>query len=443
VSFDPPVAVEHTLPGGVTVFFLRDATLPLVDVYARFASGYGRFPRTRYAPGTALPSLLRSGGAGSLSPEAWEVELERFAIQTSFGGSGDAVTSSLNTLAVHLDTAVALWAAALQAPAFDSATVEVWRGQELENVRRQGDDPGRLAYAEFNRLMYGDHPVGWEMEASDLSPELLNRESLAWVHRQVVCRENLILGVAGAVEWERIRPRLEALVEGLPGCPEPPPARDSVPVGAAPGVYLIPRPVAQSVIVAAHPVALKQDTSTAYFASRIGNSILGAAGMSSRLMQTIRTREGLAYGASSLWTTPRRYDGLLGSTTRVRGEATARAVELLLTTMAEMAAGEAPESEVATRVAELVNGFVFNFQSPSQIVTRRMAYRAAGLPDDWLQAYVRGIQAVTPEAIRATFAEHLDLDRMVILVVGDPETFSGGAEGLERFGPVRILEPAN
>ena len=32
------------------------------------------------------------------------------------------------------------------------------------------DDPQRLAFAEFNRLLYGDHPVGWEMKAEDLGP---------------------------------------------------------------------------------------------------------------------------------------------------------------------------------------------------------------------------------------------------------------------------------
>jgi predicted Zn-dependent peptidase len=54
--------------------------------------------------------------------------------------------------------------------------------------------------------MYGDHSVGWEMAPSDLEPEDLTEDRLRWVHRRVVCPENLILGVTGDVTWERIRP---------------------------------------------------------------------------------------------------------------------------------------------------------------------------------------------------------------------------------------------
>ena len=99
--------------------------------------------------------------------------------------------------------------------------VEVWRGQELESVRRRRDDPGRLAFSEFNRLMFGDHPIGWEMEAADLEPADLSRKQLEWVYRRVFCPDNLILGVTGDVSWRELSPRLERLVAGWARAPSP------------------------------------------------------------------------------------------------------------------------------------------------------------------------------------------------------------------------------
>lgn len=437
VRFDPPEAEERQLSNGVTVFFLEDRTLPLVNVYARFAGGYGRFPREYYAAGTAFPSMLRSGGTQDMAPDSVERVLERYAILTSFGGSGDAVSASLNTLSEHLPTALEIFGALLRRPGFDTARVEVWRGQEVESARRRRDDPGRLAFSEFNRLMYGDHPVGWEMSVEDLAPELVGPDRFRWLQERVLCPERLLLGVAGDVSWDEVEPLLEAFMADWPPCAEPLPAPPDADVGAPPGVYLIPRPVNQSTVVLAHASTLRQDDSRDYFASRIGNAILGAGGFTSRLMNRIRTREGLAYGVSSLWTTPTRYDGLLGATTRTRSDATVEVVRLILETMEGMAAAAPTREEMETTIDESVNGFVFNFESPTQIVARRMAYRAGGLPDDWLQNYLDGIQRVQPQQVRDVFRRHLRPDRMVILVVGDPAAMG---DELASLGPVTVLD---
>ncbi|MEJ2540829.1 MAG: pitrilysin family protein [Gemmatimonadota bacterium] len=438
LDFHPPTPVEHRLSNGVTVFFLPDSTLPLVDVYARFSGGWGRFERRHFAAGSALPSLLRRGGTRTRSPDSVSHAMEYLALQTSFGGSGESVTSTLNTLRRHLPEALDLWAEMLREPGFDTAEIAVWRGRELENVRRRTDEPGRLAFAEFNRLLYGDHPVGWEMTVDDLTPERLTDEELHWVHERVLCPGNLLLGVAGDVAWDEIEPLLEQEFASWPECPEPLPPSPAAQVGADPGVYLVPRPVNQSVVVMAHPVSLQQGDTPEYFASRIGNAILGAGGLTSRLMGRIRTEEGLAYGASSVWTTPRRYEGLLGATTRTRTDATARVVRLVRETLVSMTEEPATEDEVNAAVDEWVNGWVFNFESPSRIVARALAFRASKLPDDWLTRYLAGIQAVEPDDVRRVYGRHLRPDQLVILVVGDPGPLR---EPLEALGPVTVLEP--
>jgi len=437
LHFDPPRPEEHRLDNGVTVFFLRDASLPLVEIQARFGGGWSRYPRDYYAAGTALPSLLRRGGTRTRSPDSVSHALEYLAVQTSFGGSGESVTSSMNTLREHLPEAMDLWMEMLREPAFDSTQLTVWRDREVESVLRRRDDPGRLAFSEFNRLLYGDHPVGWEMAPEDLTPERLNRETIAWLHARVVCPDNLLLGVSGDVTWEELSPLLEAELADWPACPSSLPPPPEARVGAPAGVYLVPRPVNQSSVVVAQPVALRQGDSPDYFASRIGNAILGASGFSSRLVGRIRTEEGLAYGAASVWTTPRSYDGLLGATTRTRTDATVRAIRLILETLASMAETPPSEDEVGTAVDEWVNGWVFNFESPARIVGRTLAFRASGLPDDWLERYLEGIQAVRPEDIQHVFEEHLRIDDMVILVVGDPDELLAP---LEALGPVTLLE---
>ena len=306
----------------------------------------------------------------------------------------------------------------------------------MEGVRRRTDDPQRLAFSEFNRLLYGDHPIGWEMEAADLEPEDVNPGVLRQVHQRIVCPEHLTLGVTGDADWPSVEPLLRQLVEQVPACDEPLPEAPIPEIRRAPGVFLVEKELAQSVVVMAHPTAVRLADDPEYYAAMIGNSILGAGGFSSRMLGRVRTEEGYAYSATSLWTTPRKHEGIVGATTRTRPENTVAAIELILSTMQELRTAPPTEEEVGTTVDRIVNGFVFNFDSPAQVLARTMYYLAQELPEDWLQLYLAGVQRIRPEQVRATFDRHLRPEEMTILVVGDPALL---AEDLATLGPVQVI----
>lgn len=441
LQFNPPRADEHTLSNGVSVLHLEDPSLPLVTVTARFRGGSSHFPRAYYAAATALPALIRSGGTRSLPPDSLDALLERYAITTSVGTGGESSFATMNSLTRHLDVGLEVLADMLRRPRFDSARVEVWRGQQLESVRRRADDPNRLAFSEFNRLLFGDHPIGWEMEPADLEPEDLARERLEWLHRRVFCPDNLILGVTGDVSWTEIEPRLERLASGWDACAQPLERAPRPDIRTEPGVFLIPRSLPQSVVVMAHTTEVRLGDTQEYFASRIGASILGGGGLSSRLMTRLRTERGLAYSASALWTTPITYPGLVGAVTRINTEQTVEAIRLILSSIGEMTETPPAAEEVERKVAEIVNGFVFNFESPARIVARQITYRWQRLPDDWLDRFLLGVQAVGPDDVRRVFRDHVVPERMVILVVGDPEQMDVPLDALGDVTLLQIPEP--
>ncbi len=435
VRFAPPEAVERRVRE-VPVYFLEDRELPLVTLYAVFEGGVRNFSRDYFAAATAMPALMRTGGTHSLPPDSVDDRIERLALAMSFGQGGSSASTWVNTVTDHLDEAVRIWTGMLRKPRFDSVQVELWRGSELERVRRRTDDPASLAFGRFNHIMYGNHPVGWEMSPADLEPDDLSPARLRHVHQAVVCPENLVLGVTGDVSWERAAALVDSLLAGWPSCSgdllDPPrPA-----IRTAPGVFVLHREIEQSVIVMAHTSAVRQGDNPSYFASRIGNAILGASGLSSRLSERLRTEEGYAYGASSLWTTPGREDGLVGALTRTGPGTTIAATRLLLETIDSMRASAPLPDEVAHTIDEIANGFVFNFQTPFQIVARRMAYQRLDLPRDWLERYLEGITEVNAADVLEVFREEVDPERMTILLVGDTTRFDASPAEL---GAVTLL----
>jgi len=436
IRFEQPNPERHDVLG-VQVLYLEERELPLVTALVGFQGGYGLFSRDLYAAGTALPSLLRYGGVIGMTPDAVDEELETYAIQTSFGSGGGAISSGMNVLSEHFESAMALWGRMLTEPAFDIDEVEIWRGRQLENVLRRPDDPSTVAFTAFNHLLYGDHPIGWDMTGEDLSPERLTRPILEQIHARIVCRENLLIGLTGDVPWSRAHPVVEAFVGRVPPCTEPLPPPPIPDVRPRPGVFLIPKELDQAVIVLAHPTNLPLSDEPEYFAATIGNAILGGGGFSSRIMDRVRTERGYAYSASSLWTTPREYPGLIGAVTRTQPETAVAAVEVILETMREFGREPPSQDEVHTTVDRIVNGFVFNFENAAQIVSRTLFYLAQELPEDWLERYLRGVQAVGPMDVAAVFDAHLRPEEMTILIVGD--TARMGLSELERLGPVTLL----
>lgn len=444
LDFDPPRVQERELDDGTPVLFLEDHTLPLVDVMVRFEGGYAHFGRDHYAVATAMPTLLRTGGTRTLSPDSVDRLMELYALQTRFGAGGAGASAHLNTLTENLDEAVDLWVEMLRSPRFDSSRIEAWRGRAREGVRRRRDSPSALAYSEFNRLMFGDHPTGWGMTEEDLAPEKLTPEAFRWLHRRIFCRENMVLGVSGDLGWERAKALLGRALAGWPQCPAPLPEEETSPPRDDPAVFVIPREVSQSVVIMAEPSGILRSDTAAYAASRIANAILGGGGFTSRLMSRVRTDEGLAYSVSSLWTTPSDEEGVAGAVAQTRADATSRTAALVLEVMREMVREPPTAEEVRTAVDEIANGFVFNFQNAAQIVSRKLLYRSAGLPDDWLQRYVDAVQAVGPEDVHRVVRQHLDPDGMTVLLVGDTAQFDPSPEALglsrETHGPVRYLE---
>ncbi|MCE2454627.1 MAG: insulinase family protein [Gemmatimonadetes bacterium] len=438
VDFVPPEP-ERRVVEGVPVYLIQDNTLPLVTFYARLEGGYARFGRENYASGMALPALLRYGGVAGAPPDSIDRLIEHYALQTTFGGGGGAITSSVNTLSEYLNEAVELWGAMLADPGLDSTEVEIWRGRQLEQVRRRTDDPGTLAVSRFNRMIYGDHPIGWELTAADLSSDRLSRASVLEIARRVMCRDNLSLGVVGDVDWNTLRPlantlvrRFEACADSVPPTPRPQVNRDA-------GVFVLHRAeAAQSVLILAHTTDVRLSDDSDYYSASIGNSVLGAGGFSSRLMSRLRSERGYAYSVSSLWTTPRDYEGLLGATTRTSPETAAAAARLIVETMNGLRLEPPTEMEVRTASDAIVNGFVFSFENPGQIISRTMFYEAQDLPSDWLSRYVRGVQRVTPETVHRAFLRHLRPGEMTTLVVGDTTRMDMAA--FADLGPVTFLD---
>ncbi len=439
--FNQPSSEIHKITGKVNVLFLQDSSLPLVSLFARFRGGTVHFNREEQGVVTAVPMLLRTGGSEQITPDSIDTLLEQYAINLSFGRDGKSSFSSLNTLTDYLDESLEIWSLLLTQPGFSPEMIQVWRNQELDYLRRSERDPNTIAIRTFNQLMFGDHPTGWTLRPEDLDPEDLDPENLRAIHRKIFCRDNLTLGVTGNTTWSNILPKLNKLAESIPPCESTFKEILPIPVSAGPGIYVVANGLPQTTIIMGKHSKVKLDDHTEYFAAQVGNLILGGSGLNSRLSDRIRSESGLSYSASSIWTAPTQPPGVLAAMTQTKNSSTATVIKLISKVLQEMAEKPPNSKEVRDAIDEISNGFIFNFQSPAQIVSRQMLYLTQNLPLNWLSIYLKGIQQINAQDIHNIFSENIaltGLEDMVTVVVGNHDMLESE---LKKIGTVYKIEP--
>jgi zinc protease len=378
-------------------------------------------------------ALLRSGGAGGLSAEKMDDELEFMASSVESSIGKDMGTVSLSALSKNLDRTLQIFMDVLLKPDFSEKRLEIIRRQMVEGLRRQNDDPKEIAGRELLRAIYKDHPLGAVPDFKSVAA--ISRQDLVAFHQRFFRASNMILTVSGDFERDQMLARLNALF-GKPAAE------------AGPEVAPVPQPKTafnqeihygkkesgQTVIRMGH-LGITKDNPDIY-AVRLLDYILGGS-FTSRLMMEVRTNQGLAYNVGSHFDVGRLLTGTFTAETETKPETTVKVIELMRDIIAGMTREEVSEQELAAAREAIVNSFMFGFTSPGSIVMQRARLEFYGYQPDYLDKYRERISAVTRQDILSAARKYLRPEALKIVVVGNDAKFD---KPLSALGKVELLK---
>ncbi|HSR42389.1 MAG TPA: hypothetical protein VLL48_09460, partial [Longimicrobiales bacterium] len=120
LEFDPPTPESFELSNGVTVFFLRDDALPLVDVFVNLRGGYAYFEREQYAAASGLLPLMRNAGTRRFTPDSLDAHVAFHALGIRTSTDGSRMILGGTGLRRQLDLVMETWSEILLRPRFDA-----------------------------------------------------------------------------------------------------------------------------------------------------------------------------------------------------------------------------------------------------------------------------------------------------------------------------------
>lgn len=415
-----PPYQEFELPNGLKVYLVEDHELPLIDGVAVIHTGDRLEPGDKTGLAGIVGEVMRSGGTAQHPPDALNQFLEQRAASIETGIDTTSGSASFSALTEDTVEVFNLFAEVLRQPAFPPEWIEFAKNQRRGGIARRNDDPEGIAGREFQKLIYGaTSPYARTIEYATLAQ--VSRSDIVSFYQQYFHPNNMLLGIIGDFDPQQMR----ALIEAKFGDWQP--SSDSVKrdlIAQLPqvkqvqtgGVFVVDQPqLSQSSIEIGH-LGGRLD-SPDYAPLSIMNEVLN--GLGGRLVNEVRSRQGLAYSVYAYWSPQFDYPGLFVAAGQTRSDATVPFIKATLTELEKIRTTSISETELALAKDSVLNAFIFNFATPYQTLSRLMRYEYYGYPQDFIFQYQKQLAATTTADVQRVAQAYLKPADLVTLVVGN------------------------
>ncbi len=414
----PPDYKRFQLRNGLTVYLMEDHEWPLVRGTVLVRTGDRFEPAEKIGLASLVGDVLRTGGTQQHSPEQLNQILEQRAAAIEAGIDSTIGSVGFSALSEDLSTVFDLFAEVVQTPAFDPSKLELAITQNQGAIARRNDNPESIASREFYKLIYGESsPYARTTEYATLAN--ISRADVLAFYQQYFQPQQMILGIVGDFDSQQMRSRLERQFGTWR--PKQPQAVMPVPTVTATqskGVFVVNQPQLSQSNVLLGQLGGKLD-SPDVFALYVVNGVMN--GLGGRLVNQVRSQQGLAYSVYASWQPQYDYPGVFVAGGQTRSQTTVPFIQSVKAELKKLQTAPITAAELKLAKDSILNSFVFNFQDPSQTLYRLMRYDYFGYPSDFLFRYQRGVKAVAIADVQRVAQTYLKPDQMVTLVVGNTQ----------------------
>jgi zinc protease len=427
-EFQPPKAEPYRVPlqNGPVLYIAEDRELPLVTISIAVHTGDWVEPDGKEGLTDLCGNLLTRGGTETRTAQELEERLAFLAANLGSVIKGAQGSVSLNLLSKDLDEGLAILREVLTKPRFQQDRVDLQKQQMLQGMKQRNDDSATIESFESDYLAYGEK--FWDTRyQTAASVESITRDDLLAFHKRWFFPSNFVVTASGDFDRATMIQKLEKLFSDWPATGNPPPPIPQDIVMAKPGVYLVDKEVNQGRVAMLLPGIMRENPD--YYALIIMNDIFGGGGFTSRIVNRVRSDEGLAYSVSSTFPGGVYFPYAFRAGFQSKSRTVAYATSIIIDEMKRIAAEPVNDDELENAKRGFIDRLPRSFASKAQIVgvlaNEEFTGRYHTEPNYW-QTVVAKINAVTKEDVQRVAKKYLTPEQLVILVVGDKDEILQG-----------------
>ena len=415
--FAGPLGERIVLENGMVLLLSERHELPVVTVNMAIRAGGIEEPADK-AGLASLTAALLTQGTGKRTADQINREIDFIGGSLGVSGGDDFATASLRVLKKDVRKGFALLADVLMHPAFDQKEIDRKVKEMLASIRQQKDEPEVIAREAFTKAVFGMHPYGTVNDDVAAFLPAAARKDIVDLYQRRYGPNNCILAVVGDISAAEAVALAREFFQGWKRADDTTGAHPRPPVIERTTVTKLDKSITQANIAVGQLGIRREDPD--YYAVSVMNYILGGGGFSSRLMDNIRDDRGLAYDVHSLFLAQKE-PGVFRIWTQTKSESANEAIAEIFKELQRIRKEPVSDKELSDAKAYLTGSFPLRMDTSAKIAGILTAVEIYGLGLDYPDRYPVLINAVTKEDILRVAREHIDPDRMVIVVLGDQE----------------------
>ena len=348
----------------------------------------------------------------------------------SIGGNIDAFTAkecisfSIKMLDEHLPIALDVLSDLVLNPIFDEQDISRERGVILEEIKMDEDNPDYLVHEIFTQNFWKDHPLGRPILGTRDTVRRFERPPVLDFYSQRFSPGNVIITAAGHLNHERF---VELVTKYFQRMKPVSNGFHSSPPTIVPRIVLRNKKSLEQVQICvgvpSYPITHEKRHS-----SYILNTLLGG-GMSSRLFQNIRERQGLAYAVFSELS-PYRDTGCLSIYAGTSVESARKVVESITKEFRQLKDEVIADEELRRAKDHLKGSLMLSLESTASRMSNLARQEMYFGHFFSLDALVESIEAVTADDVQRIARTFFDSKQIALTILGNLENFKIGREDL-------------
>jgi len=409
-----PRVHRSVLPNQLRVIVFEDHSLPVVVFRLLTDAGSWRDPKGKEGLANLTAKAILLGTAARSASEIDE-QLDFMGSSLDASCTKDYAVLGMETLKSRMEKGAALLAETLTQPAFPDGEIQKEIARISGGIQSAEDRPMETAEKAFDKALFGAGPYGHYVEGTRESLATVTREDVARFHAAYYRPNNSILTVGGDITPEEVQARIVPLLSAWTAgeIPETPFTASFAEKGET---VLIDKTVAQATIVLGNPGVDRSNKD--YYALLVMNHILGGGSFSSRLVEEIRIKRGLAYALASFFSA-RKHDGAFQIVVQTKNASAREAIALAVEQMRRIQQEPVSASELETARKYLIGSFPQRFSTQKDLADFLTQVEYFGLGADYPDKFPSLIRAVTREDVLRVARTYLRPNSPVLVVVGN------------------------
>ena len=400
---------------GIEAWLVESHANPLIAMRFAFRGGASQDPANKQGLAYFVSGMIDEG-AGDLESVAFQERLQTLALRIDFDAGRDVMLGNVQMLTANNDESFELVRLAMAKPRFDADAVERVRAQIIAGLKFDENDPEEVASLAWDRLAFRDHPYGRPIKGTKASIAAISRDDLQDYVRRVFALDKFVITVVGDIDADTLGRALDHVFGSLPEASSLSRVNDVKPP-LGPSREIITMEVPQSVAQFGHRAFSRKDDD--FMAAYILNYIIGGGGFSSRLMEEVREKRGLAYSVhSNIF--PYQHGAVFVGRVATKNEAVAQSLAVIKSALKRLAEEGPSAEELASAKSYLTGAYALRFESSSSIANQLLWIQIEDLGIDYVDKRNELIEQVTLEDIMRVAKRLIEADRLITTIVGKP-----------------------